>query len=366
MRPRGETVFKEDFAKVTSAALPDCWFFESADEMITWKAIFDAQQNNGYVTIDKLASAEVNTQLYVQSVNIDAAGKYDVSFRYQRMENGEKLGSEDSDGTVDASAGKGVKVWISNNPTLDGARQLDFIPLNYELAPAEAVPGWYTYECNIDLTDNVYVIFDANTELCRIDDIEVKLAPACRDPKYIVVKETTATDATITWRGDNRQSAWKVSYTLTDLTGQAQPKVVTDADATGFEYKFTDLTGSTRYRVEGTVTAACGSTNSAAVPFKFDFETVCDPITGIDATPFIEKFDGTLFAPVCWSQNQVKKGDKIGNTDINYRDTAWVRTTEAQYVAEGTGAAMLRAANSGAQTDLISPAIEIPEEASTA
>lgn len=351
---RRDLLFHETF-KSDNWQLPSCWEQEvEGQSQSAWQLQQIGDKGDMYVSMTGNSWGEdtARVRLIAQPVLIPkgSAGKYDLKFRMNRVENISNGGY----GEAGINKIDGLQVYISTSASVESATKCEFLPVNYEQTPAERFPGWYEYTFNINADGVVYVIFEGVSRggQVALDDVQLVEAPACRPTKFITLAEPTATSATLSWRAEGA-TQWSVDYTLTSANG-----VVTKTETvnTKPEYKFDGLQAGVLYTVKGFVTTMCGGEKATAVPFEYVFETSCSDIT---ALPFIETFDDDQFVPACWAQYYNYRGYK-GSIDM--LDSAWVRNTDAKYVANGKGSAQVRRVSERAtKVSMVTPAIVIPQ-----
>jgi len=116
-------------------------------------------------------------------------------------------------------------------------------------------------------------------------------APTCAAPTALTSSNITTSEATMAWT--STATAWEVAYGLTGFNvATATPTAVTSAT-----YNISGLNAGTYYDVY--VRTNCTGENSIwAGPYTFRTLPNCATIT---ALPFNESFEGSIFAPDCWT-----------------------------------------------------------------
>lgn len=261
--------------------------------------------------------AGIRTNLIVQPIYIDQAGKYDLEYMQFR-----------STGT---KSNEGIVAWISNTPDTVGAQKCEFIHNGHTLSPAEENSGWYKYSYNIQRSGVVYIIFDGTNQYgsaMYIDDVAVVTAPSCRPYKgRAELSDITQTSVKLTWDKSAEATTTLLSYMITSSTDTISDTVQVDVTAAdNFEHTFTGLTQATGYTLRYRIANLCGVADTSEWTDQVikTFATQCER----QSLPLKLDFEQASL-PLCWSV---------------YSDGAkeyWKINTSASYVSSGTKSLML-------------------------
>ncbi|MHC1774629.1 MAG: choice-of-anchor J domain-containing protein [Lentimicrobium sp.] len=184
-----------------------------------------------------------------------------------------------------------------------------------------------------------------------VDNVTVQQPPLCEMPTGIQIPDFTQTTATISWTAASPAPAngyqWEVRNTSDEVISSGSTAAgITTASAT-------NLVASTPYNAY--VRSVCSEGIYSAWAGPVPFTTAC----GVASVPFSESFDGTLFAPVCWTN---LKTAGTGTPGIWDRQTSGTFPTCAPH----SGAAMARynafGLSSGTTGILVTPQMVIPSD----
>lgn len=309
-------VFEESF-EASASVIPMCWQVKQfatgygegenygTNAIDVYSVISSLYSGKDYSKVAKhgrkvlrfrASKADTRTALITQSMQIDEAGAYDVSFWVLR---------HDMEVLVDGVIYPEVlRVMVNNSPDTVGAIVLDEINMMYSQTPVVEAPGWYQYDYNIPLSGEVYLMIEAvsvpkGNDLF-LDQINVYDAPSCRKIKDIEMLPPTKDSFSMKWEKGAKETSWVVSYRLTDPNTLATIKTE-KVTVSGGNPQFTleGLNHSTEYRIAGKVASYCAvGDTSVWVEFDYKFATDCEAITKY---PHEEKFERETFPPVCWS-----------------------------------------------------------------
>ncbi len=122
-------------------------------------------------------------------------------------------------------------------------------------------------------------------------DVTSFTVQSCVAPTALAVNNITTTSADLTWTAVGSETAWNIELVTAGTTPTGTPT------ATGVSnpYTATNLNSGTDY--EFYVQAVCGS-DTSTWEGPFAFTTPC--VTA--SVPYLEDFNGTSFAPNCWSE----------------------------------------------------------------
>ena len=140
------------------------------------------------------------------------------------------------------------------------------------------------------------VIMFPNEEIgFYIDDIEVTLAPNCKEPMEAEYVDVTDNSCTISWKSKGNEQRWNV-------VGRIGDNVVKDTIVTTNPAIIRGLKHSTTYSFE--IRSLCGDTTYSEFATVGNIRTEC----GAWQLPYIENFSGYSYGvlPLCWS-NYVEK-----------------------------------------------------------
>ncbi|MBO7083008.1 MAG: fibronectin type III domain-containing protein [Bacteroidales bacterium] len=176
-----------------------------------------------------------------------------------------------------------VKVYVSQNGSIDGLEPLLYISSNYSyaggfydndpnaIAPPESGAGWYTYSINIPYSGTCYVILACGSDWAGqgytpknlyLDNFSIREVP-----NELAVSNITTSSANISWTPASDETEWLVQYgnynsffngTFQQVSVSGNPSVT-----------LTNLSSVKRYYVR--VKAVYGSEKSGwSVPLGFD------------------------------------------------------------------------------------------------
>jgi len=175
------------------------------------------------------------------------------------------------------------------------------------------------------------------------------IKPACLPPNTLNASAITTTSATLGWTAGGTETLWNLEWGIAGFTQGTGTMV---SGLTANSYNLSGLTASTSYSFY--VQADCGGTTSSwAGPFSFT--TLCN---NINTFPYVESFDGTTYAPMCWA-NVKTGGSGVG---------LWDRQTTGTFptCTPHSGAAMSRynsySYTSGTTGILVTPGIDFPSD----
>ena len=193
---------------------------------------------------------------------------------------------------------EGIRVFASLSEDIDAsAIELAFISRNYTVAndtiPAESASGWYTYEMNIPLSGNVYIILRGESKYgaaTYMDNFKVRKLPACRDLKDLAVKEIASSSAKATWKPSNAAqyqvilaNAEIAPSDVDSVSGIDAAKLVRIDTVADASFDYTALAPSTDYYVY--VRGLCDE-NEKSIWGSASFKTQC-----LVDVPYLMDFD---------------------------------------------------------------------------
>ncbi len=209
--------------------------------------------------------------------------------------------------TGTTKADEGVKVWVNNQPNLNGATALMHVT-RCGGVPADALKvapittsGWYQYEKVLPIAGDVYVIFEGISEYgssSYLDDIEVSATPTCLKPTDLHLASFDAESATLAWTAGGSESAWELTYKLGTNDAVTVPVNGTP------EYIIEGLTPATSYTLSNlSLCAVCSTTDSSAVASfsNISFKTPCMAVTTYE-TDFEDETSSSGNMPECWTK----------------------------------------------------------------
>ncbi|MEJ5268208.1 MAG: choice-of-anchor J domain-containing protein [Bacteroidales bacterium] len=172
--------------------------------------------------------------------------------------------------------------------------------------------------------------------------------PTCVMPTDLTVSGITTNSAILGWTSS--ASEWNIEVGLPGFTPGNSEYVVSIYGSVANPTPATGLTHSTQYQFY--VQSVCGiETSSWAGPVSFS--TLCGTITSF---PYTESFDGTTFAPTCWT-NQKTAGTGTGLWD---RQTNGSNPTCTPHSGAGMARFNCYSYSSGTAGILVTPEISAP------
>ena len=140
-----------------------------------------------------------------------------------------------------------------------------------------------------------------------IDDIHVRQGSGCAAPANIQVAGVTSSTATLSWLAGG--GTWSQ---LCYGTGTVSPGGGTVVTASGNPGTLSGLSPNTTYQAYVRDSCSLGSSSTWIGPVSFT--TDCIPVS----TPYLETFDGTVWAPGAWGQPGTIQGCWDRNTTADY------------------------------------------------
>ncbi|MCQ2331706.1 MAG: fibronectin type III domain-containing protein [Paludibacteraceae bacterium] len=227
-----------------------------------------------------------------QALNIDTAGKYQVSMWMKRV----------SLTSPSLMYGEGIAVWATHAPgDTTGGIELGFINRCMQNPPVETQAGWYKYTFEIPMSGKVFIMFEGRSKHgfpSAIDNVTIELAPSCKAPERPSLGTADATGCTLSWNAVTG-TQWTVDYVLSEGGVQVRHETVRTQTPS---YKIGNVAGGKRYSVSAQIYTVCGSDSSEALPFTGTFSTPCDATS---VFPYTEDFESGLWEPMCWSTGSI-------------------------------------------------------------
>lgn len=179
----------------------------------------------------------------------------------------------------------------------------------------------------------------------HIDDVQVRKLTTCFRPVAVNVYDITTETATVAINDTTNATEWEIAV---GKTGFDPDTLSTYIPAPNDNVNLTGLSSSTSYEVY--VRTVCGSEKS--LWRKSSFTTLCLPFTITPATAFYEGFEGTSGSalPVCWVSNRTE----------GTATSVW--STSTVFANTGTRSAFLQYQASGSKIDLVTQALNLPED----
>ena len=320
-----------DFEDVTD--IPDCWYQEQIVGSTStgsynhgnsaWKINTSTSDSYNHDSSHSLQLQDsyngIRTILVMPMFNSEREGGLTLSFWMYRT-------------TGTTKPDEGVKVWVNNQPNLEGATALMHVTRCGGVAADElkvapiTLAGWYQYEKALPIEGPAYVIFEGISEYgssSYLDDIAILESPSCMKPSGLALGEVGSTSAKLTWTANGDESQWQLIYKLSTKS---------TADTLSIEgtpeYTISGLTSSTSYTVSGIkLRAICSETDSSdVVSFSnLSFTTECD----VQSMPFEEDFSTETLSS-CWNKYSVLFADGVSTANItstgNWNHSATVFT----------------------------------------
>jgi hypothetical protein len=184
----------------------------------------------------------------------------------------------------------------------------------------------------------------------HIDDFKVEVIPTCQEPNTLTATSITTTDATLGWTAGGTETSWKVQYGLSGFALGTGTIVTTAANP----LTLNSLTPSSAYQFY--VQAVCSVTDQSPWAGPFSFSTLCGSVTTF---PFAQSFDGTTFAPTCWSNTETDGG---GTTSTWFRSTSGSNPTCTPHSGTGMAEFNCFSYSSGVKAELTTPALDLPSD----
>jgi len=216
--------------------------------------------------------------------------------------------------------------------------------------------SWVWYNKSIDLLAyagqaNVKIAWDyvgTDGAEAGIDNIVVDETPSCYPPTALTATSITATGASLGWTPGASETSWEYVIGVSPVTMPTGAGTATTTNPT----PVTGLTGNTTYMFW--VRSTCGGTAGNSTWTSATFKTACSATT----LPLAESFDGTTFAPDCWSNVKTAGTSTPG---------LWDRVTTGTYptCTNHSGAGMARfnsfSISTGGKAELSTPALTFPD-----
>jgi len=197
----------------------------------------------------------------------------------------------------------------------------------------------------------VLVDIDGTTRDAATPDMGAyEFVPAsCPQPSLLTASAITNNSASLTWTSNGSETQWNIEVGLSGFVPTGTP---TNSGVTN-PFTVIGLLGNTSYSYY--VQADCGGSTSIWIG-PFNFTTLCN---NVNTFPFSESFDGTTFAPSCWTNVKTAGTGTPGVWDRQTTGTDPICTPH-------TGAAMARyyCFNylAGTTGILVTPGLDLPSD----
>lgn len=226
---------------------------------------------------------------------------------------------------------EGLRIWINDSPSTEGARELLYIKSNKMMEPTEDVLGYYKYRADIYESGLKYIIFEGISEYGTatfIDDIEIKPIPQCDEVRQFGVVDLLHNQATL-MAYDEGVTNWEVAIRNVADANQSTDdnmlqingewfSVVASGNRVDGSLLIENLSPSATYKVYAR--RVCGEARGEWSETSVMFTTLCQPTVVNRTTEWVEGFeDYPLNASIlgCYIQSY----DKVSNRDLVASDS---------------------------------------------
>lgn len=242
--------------------------------------------------------------LITEAINIPNDGSVAKLFFDMYRGEAEVKPNEWSDAVANTSY---MRVWVNSTPSLENARLLRTINNSYQAEPVETAAGMHTYDANIPVTGESYIIFEQvmtndnsgigeclsehpwmgcmeyeSVPVAIIDNIKIEEATGCYTP-FITSVLPTVNSATIYAKGSTEATQYK--FTIDGETRTSSENNIL----------WEGLAADTEYAVS--VSTVCGSEESEQSS-AYTFRTRCSALT---ETNYSDGFEAGLTQLQCWT-----------------------------------------------------------------
>lgn len=286
--------FVEGFEDYSESTFPDCWS----------KSVLSGPGTLGFTINTSDYSTYVHAGSHSLKLNDMQATTY--SLAVLPMFNSEHEGGLTLSFWMYRTTGtshplEGVRVWVNNVPSLDGATPLMHVTRYGGIAADSLIvapvtsAGWYQYEKVLPISGPTYVMFEGISEYgsaTYIDDIEVKETPSCIKPSGLQLVAFDADSATVAWNAEGTESAWELVYKLNNSA--ADTVLVQDVPS----FSIGNLLPGTSYTLNVLSLRAVCSSDDTSEPLaaSFSFRTPC----AVEFLPIEENFADGI--DDCWTR----------------------------------------------------------------
>lgn len=247
-----------------------------------------------------------------------------------------------------------VNVYYNTTNNLTGATLLGTINRSNTLAPVETTTGWYEYTLSAPtgVSGGSFFIFEGVSAYGNnifIDDIVIEQIPSCPGVVLNSIQFTNVTSggADMAFTESGTATQWQIEYGVTGFTLGTGAQLITSTNP----YIFTGLLPATTYQVY--IRSICAPGDTATWKGPKAFTTLCNIISTF---PYSESFNGTAFAPVCWT-NVKTAGSGTGLWD---RQTAGTSPTCTTHSGAGMARFNCFSYTSGTAGILVTPEFNLP------
>lgn len=230
---------------------------------------------------------------------------------------------------------EGVRIWINDTPSTEGARELIYIKSNKIVEPYEDEIGFYKYRADITESGLKYIIFEGVSEsgtATFIDDIEIKPIPMCDEVRKFGIVGRLHNEVTLKIE-DEGVTEWEVSYGIGNFLPNDGTIAQSNNQANG-RLTITNLQPSTTYKVYAR--RVCGDARGEWTEEPIEVTTLCEPIVVNKTQEWVEGFeDYALNATIlgCYLQEynvstsrELKAYATYDEIDYNF-DNVWYTIT---------------------------------------
>ena len=285
--------WSENFDAMTSTGntiLPNCWlsstttgtpWFTGTAASITYN---DPCSSPNYVYVYYVPSL-ADKFLFTPAFTLTASTSYDFKFSWTGDGyagwTGDVLVNNAQNGTGATALSPSFVVAATTTNASCTQVKRTFVP---------SVSGTYYFMIRVNNTSVPYYL--------GFDDFRLELSPSCIEPTALSVSAVTSSTATVSWTAAVPAPANGYDiYRSTSATPPGAITTPTGSVAAGVTtYNMTGLLPTTQYYIW--VRSVCSVSDKSSWAGPATFTTACPPVVTF---PFTESFDGTIFAPGCWS-----------------------------------------------------------------
>ena len=211
---------------------------------------------------------------------------------------------------------EGVRIFVSTNGELAGAKEITFVPRQYNTSsskiPAETVVGWYTYELPLGVSGQCNIILQGESQFCTstyMDNFRVEAIPTCQKLESVTVTNIASDEASFAWvKAAANQTQFQYVCVPFGVEPDWDNATITDS----LTATVSDLEVATSYTFY--VRAYCSADDQSA-EISTTFFTACGVISTLPWNEGFEAFEGGSyssssadFVPPCW---QVSTGGTV-------------------------------------------------------
>ena len=202
---------------------------------------------------------------------------------------------------------EGVRIFVSTNGELAGAREITFVPRQYNTSsskiPAETAVGWYTYELPLGVSGQCNIILQGENQYCTstyMDNFRVEAIPTCQKLESVTVTNIASDEASFAWVAGANQTQFQYVCVPFGVEPDWSNATLTDS----LTATVSDLEVATSYSFY--VRAYCSADDQSAA-ITTTFFTACGVITSLPWNEGFEAYEGGTYSstsadliPPCW------------------------------------------------------------------